>query len=133
VSAAAEHHAPHAHGAPLAGGAGDGAAVPHEARRDGWEGVGPVRRALRLPFVAPIRFYQLAISPWLASSCRYYPSCSQYALIAIERHGVLRGGWLAVRRLGRCHPWTPGGVDHVPPARGRGAGRPAPSTPSRGA
>ncbi|MFI5100907.1 MAG: membrane protein insertion efficiency factor YidD, partial [Actinomycetes bacterium] len=47
----------------------------------------------------------------------YYPSCSQYALVAIQRHGLLRGGWLAARRLGRCHPWTPGGVDHVPPAR----------------
>ncbi len=85
------------------------------------EGVGWFRRAVRLPFVALIRFYQLAISPWTASSCRYYPSCSQYALIAIQRHGVLRGGWLAIRRLGRCHPWTPGGVDHVPPRRGQGA------------
>jgi uncharacterized protein len=80
-------------------------------------GVGPLRRAARLPFVLLIRAYQLFISPWTASSCRYYPSCSQYALIAIERHGVVRGGWLALRRLGRCHPWTPGGVDHVPPRR----------------
>lgn len=65
-----------------------------------------------------VRFYQLAISPWTPPSCRYYPSCSQYALIALERHGALRGTWLAVRRLARCHPWTAGGVDDVPPARG---------------
>ena len=80
-----------------------------------------------------IRVYQLVISPWTAPSCRYYPSCSQYALIAIERHGLLRGGWLALRRLGRCHPWTPGGVDHVPPVRSRGAAAATPPTPSRGA
>jgi uncharacterized protein len=94
---------------------------------------GPLRRLVRLPFVALIRVYQLVISPWTAPSCRYYPSCSQYALIAIERHGLLRGGWLALRRLGRCHPWTPGGVDHVPPARGRAAAAADPSTTSRGA
>lgn len=94
---------------------------------------GRLRRMVRLPFVVLIRVYQLVISPWTAPSCRYYPSCSQYALIAIERHGLLRGGWLALRRLGRCHPWTPGGVDHVPPVRPRGAAAATPSTPSRGA
>jgi putative membrane protein insertion efficiency factor len=73
-----------------------------------------VRRLARLPVLVAIRFYQSVISPWTAPSCRYYPSCSQYALVAIERHGVVRGGWLAVRRLGRCHPWAAGGVDHVP-------------------
>ncbi|MGZ4749428.1 MAG: membrane protein insertion efficiency factor YidD [Oryzihumus sp.] len=76
-----------------------------------------VRRLGRLPVLLALRFYQRVISPWTAPSCRYYPSCSQYAVVAIERHGVVRGGWLALRRLGRCHPWTPGGVDHVPPAR----------------
>jgi len=75
-----------------------------------------VRAVVRFPVIAAIRGYQLVISPWTASSCRYYPSCSQYALEAVQTHGVLRGGWLAVRRLGRCHPCTPGGVDHVPPA-----------------
>jgi putative membrane protein insertion efficiency factor len=64
-----------------------------------------------------VRGYQLVISPWTPPSCRYYPSCSQYALVALERHGALRGSWLALRRLGRCHPWTAGGVDDVPPAR----------------
>jgi uncharacterized protein len=102
------------------------------ARAEG-SSAGPFRRAVRLPFVALIRVYQLVISPWTPPSCRFYPSCSQYALIAIERHGVLRGGWLAVRRLGRCHPWTRGGVDHVPPARQRDSAHTAPSTPTRGA
>ncbi len=60
--------------------------------------------------------YQRFISPLTPPSCRYYPSCSQYAVIAIRRHGALRGTWLAVRRLGRCHPWAAGGVDDVPPA-----------------
>jgi putative membrane protein insertion efficiency factor len=50
-------------------------------------------------------------------SCRYYPSCSAYAVLALQRHGVLRGSWLAVRRLLRCHPWAAGGIDDVPPAR----------------
>jgi putative membrane protein insertion efficiency factor len=71
-------------------------------------------RALGGPVVSLIRGYQVAISPLLPSSCRFAPTCSQYAITAIERHGVLRGGWLAVRRIGRCHPWNPGGYDPVP-------------------
>ena len=62
-----------------------------------------------------IRFYQLALSPLVGPACRFYPSCSQYALEAVSRFGVLRGGWLAARRLGRCHPFHPGGYDPVPP------------------
>ncbi|QLF93542.1 membrane protein insertion efficiency factor YidD [Pseudomonas sp. ABC1] len=62
----------------------------------------------------PIRIYQYAISPMMASHCRFYPSCSCYAYEAIETHGVIRGGWLTVRRLARCHPWHPGGYDPVP-------------------
>ena len=61
-----------------------------------------------------IRAYQLAISPLLGARCRFYPSCSQYALEAVESHGSLRGGWLAIRRLARCHPFHPGGYDPVP-------------------
>jgi len=62
-----------------------------------------------------LRFYQLALSPLVGPACRFYPSCSQYALEAVERFGVLRGAYLAARRLGRCHPWHPGGYDPVPP------------------
>ena len=61
-----------------------------------------------------IRAYQLAISPFFAASCRFHPSCSEYAREAIMRHGVMRGVGLAGRRLARCHPWHPGGIDEVP-------------------
>lgn len=63
-----------------------------------------------------LRAYQIAISPFLGSNCRFYPNCSQYAIEAIEAHGILRGASLAARRLLRCHPWHPGGADPVPPA-----------------
>ena len=76
------------------------------------------QRVAARPLIALIRVYQLTISPLLPPSCRYYPSCSAYAVTALQRHGPLRGTWLAARRLGRCHPWTPGGVDHVPARRG---------------
>lgn len=62
-----------------------------------------------------IRGYQLFISPLLGPRCRFYPSCSHYAQEALQVHGLRRGGWLALRRIGRCHPWHPGGVDPVPP------------------
>lgn len=62
----------------------------------------------------PIRIYRYAISPMMVSHCRFYPSCSCYAQEAIENHGLLHGGWLSLRRLGRCHPWNPGGYDPVP-------------------
>ncbi|MBU6272631.1 MAG: membrane protein insertion efficiency factor YidD [Betaproteobacteria bacterium] len=65
---------------------------------------------------APIHAYRYAISPMMAPACRFFPSCSEYALEAIARHGVLSGGWLAARRLCRCHPWNPGGLDPVPPS-----------------
>jgi uncharacterized protein len=61
-----------------------------------------------------IRGYQVAISPLLPASCRYTPSCSQYAVEALQRHGALKGSWLAARRLGRCHPFHAGGNDPVP-------------------
>jgi hypothetical protein len=67
--------------------------------------------------LAPIRFYQRFISPALPASCRYYPTCSSYAAEALREHGALRGSWLAIRRLGRCHPWHEGGYDPVPPRR----------------
>ena len=61
-----------------------------------------------------IRGYQLALSPLLPPSCRFTPSCSQYALEAVSRHGAIKGAWLAARRLARCHPFHPGGFDPVP-------------------
>jgi putative membrane protein insertion efficiency factor len=61
-----------------------------------------------------IRLYQWTVSPLLGPRCRFYPSCSQYALEAVSRFGLIRGLWLGARRLGRCHPWHPGGVDPVP-------------------
>jgi uncharacterized protein len=64
-----------------------------------------------------IRLYQWTVSPLLGPRCRFYPSCSHYALEALLRFGVLEGGWLAVKRLARCHPWHPGGFDPVPPPR----------------
>ena len=61
-----------------------------------------------------IRLYQVTLSPYLGRSCRFYPTCSNYALEAIQLHGVWRGGWLTLRRLGRCHPFHPGGFDPPP-------------------
>ena len=68
--------------------------------------------------LAVVRFYRTAISPALPPSCRYTPSCSAYALEALERHGAGRGSWLALRRLLRCHPFHAGGHDPVPPPVG---------------
>jgi uncharacterized protein len=78
----------------------------------------PGAAVVRLParlLAGAIRVWQLVVSPWYGPTCRFYPSCSAYALEAVQRHGVLRGGRLAAWRLLRCHPWNPGGVDHVPP------------------
>ena len=70
--------------------------------------------ALRRALVALIRAYQILLSPLLGPRCRFHPSCSQYAVEALQRHGVVKGGWLALRRIGRCHPLHPGGHDPVP-------------------
>lgn len=66
------------------------------------------------PLVALLKLYQYAISPLLGRSCRFDPSCSHYAVLALQRHGAIKGLWLAARRVGRCHPWHPGGYDPVP-------------------
>ena len=68
----------------------------------------------RLPYFL-ILGYRRLISPWLPNSCRFYPSCSAYGAEAYQTHGFLRGTWLTVKRIARCHPWNPGGVDPVPP------------------
>ena len=81
-----------------------------------------VGRALAAPLIGLVRLYQRFISPLTPPSCRFYPSCSAYAVTALRRYGPVKGTWLALRRLGRCHPWTAGGVDHVP----RRPGEPVP-------
>jgi len=79
-----------------------------------------------LVLIGLISGYRRFVSPLLGPRCRFYPSCSAYALEAIRVHGAGRGSWLAVRRLGRCHPFHPGGLDPVPPAERRQSGqRPA--------
>ena len=64
--------------------------------------------------LALVKFYRSFISPLLPPSCRYVPTCSEYALIAIERYGAMKGGWLSLKRILRCHPWHEGGYDPVP-------------------
>ena len=61
-----------------------------------------------------IRFYQRFLSPLLGSNCRFYPTCSHYTYEAIAKYGVRKGGWMGLRRIGRCHPWNAGGFDPVP-------------------
>jgi putative membrane protein insertion efficiency factor len=64
--------------------------------------------------LALVAAYRYLLSPMLGRNCRFFPSCSEYAMEALERHGALRGTWLTVRRVARCHPWHPGGYDPVP-------------------
>lgn len=80
----------------------------------------------RLPYLL-ILIYRRALSPLLPRSCRFSPSCSAYAAEALRTHGTLRGGWLAARRLLRCHPWHPGGHDPVPPPAAAFALPPSPT------
>ena len=72
---------------------------------------GPIMRTL---LIGCIKLYRYALSPYLGQRCRFTPSCSAYALEAVERHGAARGSWLAAKRLGRCHPFCAGGYDPVP-------------------
>lgn len=69
---------------------------------------------LERPVILLVRIYTWLVSPWLGRNCRFQPTCSSYAIGALERHGLLRGGWLALRRVLRCHPGHPGGPDPVP-------------------
>lgn len=69
---------------------------------------------MKILLILPIRFYQVAISPLMAPHCRFHPTCSAYAVEALQRFGAMRGSYLAVNRLMRCHPWAAGGFDPVP-------------------
>ena len=69
---------------------------------------------LKKVFIAFIRFYQIVISPLKPPTCRFYPTCSHYGLEAVQRFGALKGGWLTIKRILKCHPFHPGGVDPVP-------------------
>ncbi|WP_457618119.1 membrane protein insertion efficiency factor YidD [Lutibacter sp.] len=71
-------------------------------------------KILAIPFIWLVRFYQAAISPYTPSSCRYSPTCSSYTLEALQKHGVFRGGKLAIKRIFSCHPWGGSGYDPVP-------------------
>ncbi|GAB2180956.1 membrane protein insertion efficiency factor YidD [Denitratisoma sp. agr-D3] len=73
-----------------------------------------MKNPLIYPLLVLIRFYKLAISPFLGRSCRFYPSCSEYTLEALQKHGLVKGLWLSVKRIGRCNPWHSGGFDPVP-------------------
>ncbi|WP_038202427.1 membrane protein insertion efficiency factor YidD [Xenophilus azovorans] len=74
---------------------------------------------MRRLLIAVVRGYRLLLSPWLGGACRFTPTCSLYAIEALERHGAARGSYLAARRLVRCQPWCAGGYDPVPAAAGR--------------
>ncbi|MEU5399647.1 membrane protein insertion efficiency factor YidD [Streptomyces sp. NPDC005963] len=100
---------------------------------------------MKYPLLALIKLYQWTISPLLGPVCRYYPSCSHYGYTAIDRHGAVKGTALTAWRILRCNPWSPGGVDHVPPrkrprwhemlrdaVRGNKGGHSAAEVPSRG-
>lgn len=84
----------------------------HDARSD--LPMSSARHALRLAAAGAVRIYQLVVSPWLPPSCRFSPTCSEYARQALIRHGILRGTWMSLRRLSRCHPFCSGGYDPVP-------------------
>lgn len=73
-----------------------------------------LKKIIRFPFIALIRIYQYVISPILPNSCRYDPTCSQYAIEAIEEWGIFKGTWMGMKRISRCHPWGGAGYDPVP-------------------
>ena len=81
----------------------------------------PRRSLLTRAMIGLLRGYQVWVSPAFPPTCRFYPSCSAYAIEALQVHGPLAGSWLTLRRLLRCHPWHPGGIDPVPPRRARSA------------
>lgn len=73
-----------------------------------------LKKIATYPFILLIRFYQAAISPYTPAACRFSPTCSSYSLEALQVHGLLKGSWLAIKRIGKCHPWGGSGYDPVP-------------------
>jgi len=73
-----------------------------------------LKKILTFPFIVLVRFYQVAISPYTPASCRYNPTCSHYTVEALKKHGLFYGGWLSIKRIFSCHPWSDGGYDPVP-------------------
>ncbi|MCK5679105.1 MAG: membrane protein insertion efficiency factor YidD [Flavobacteriaceae bacterium] len=73
-----------------------------------------MKKILTYPFILIVKFYQAAISPYLPSSCRYTPTCSHYTIEALQKHGLLKGGWMAIKRISSCNPWGGSGYDPVP-------------------
>jgi putative membrane protein insertion efficiency factor len=73
-----------------------------------------LNKILAFPFILLVRFYQGAISPLKPATCRYQPTCSHYTIEALKKHGIFSGGWLAIKRIGSCHPWGGSGFDPVP-------------------
>jgi hypothetical protein len=73
-----------------------------------------ILKLLAVPFILLIKIYQLLISPLFPSSCRYSPTCSHYTLDALKKYGILKGSWLGIKRISRCHPWGGSGYDPVP-------------------
>ena len=73
-----------------------------------------LKKITTYPFILIIRFYQAAISPYTPAACRFSPTCSSYSLEALQVHGLFKGSWLALKRIGKCHPWGGSGYDPVP-------------------
>ena len=73
-----------------------------------------LKKILIFPFIILVRFYQAAISPFTPATCRFEPTCSSYTIQALEKHGLFKGGWLAIKRIFSCHPWGKSGYDPVP-------------------
>jgi len=76
--------------------------------------VSGLKKILIFPFIILVRFYQAAISPFTPATCRFEPTCSSYTIQALEKHGLFKGGWLAIKRIFSCHPWGKSGYDPVP-------------------
>ncbi|MCK9626076.1 MAG: membrane protein insertion efficiency factor YidD [Bacteroidales bacterium] len=85
-----------------------------ECRRFWSNLTGVLKKIILFPFILLIKFYQLCISPYTMPACRFTPTCSAYALEAIKKHGIIKGGYLAAKRILRCHPWGGSGYDPVP-------------------